>query len=103
MFEKTVPTTELAKVKTFLSEKNASGGSGMLRYRMGDVFAAVTRMMLSGDVPESCASERHEYLAFRPDILDVAIRELGRCVTWKSCSLTEGNRTCSSKCEEMNV
>ena len=77
---KSVPTTELAKVKTFLLEENPSGGSSMLRYRMGDVFAAVTRMMLSGDVPESFASEKDEYLAFRPDILDIAIRELGRCV-----------------------
>ena len=77
---KSVPTSELAKVKTFLLEEKPPGGLGMLRYRMGDVFAAVTRMMLSGEVPESFASEKDEYLAFRPDILDIAIRELGRCV-----------------------
>lgn len=77
---KPVSTIALAKVKTFLLDEDPSGGLSMLKYRMGNVYAAVTKMMLSGDVPQSFASDKDEYLAFRPDILDIAVRELGRIV-----------------------
>ena len=77
---KSVSTIALAKVKTFLLDEDPSGGLSMLKYRMGNVYAAVTKMMLSGDVPQSFASDKDKYLAFRPDILDIAVRELGRII-----------------------
>lgn len=77
---KSVSTIDLAKVKPFLLDENPQGGLSMLKYRMGDVYAAVTKMMLSGVIPGSLVSEKDEYLAFRPDILDIAVREIGRCV-----------------------
>ena len=64
-FRKLASTIELSKVRTFFLDENPSGGLSMLEYRMVNVCAAVTKTMLSGDAPESFASDKDEYLAFR--------------------------------------
>ena len=75
-----VPLDQLAQVKPFLLNEGPKGGLGMLKYRMGDVYAQVTRMMLSGEVPAAPQAQNGAGIVFRPDMLDVAVRELGRCV-----------------------
>ncbi|MCJ1224652.1 hypothetical protein MMC12_001297 [Toensbergia leucococca] len=75
-----VPTNRLEKVRPFLLDDGPKGGLGMLKYRMGDVYVAVAKMMLSGKIPQSWDYTRDSGLIFRPDLLDVAIRELGRCI-----------------------
>lgn len=86
---KPVSMIALAKVKSFLLNEDPSGGLSMLKYRMGNIYAAVTKMMLSGDVPQSFASDKDEYLAFRPDILDIAVSELGQIVVQRNHRLIE--------------
>ena len=75
-----VPLTQLAKVKPFLLDEAPRGGLGMLRYRMGDIYAKVTKSMLSGDILEGFEAKEDSGGRFRPGLLDVAIRELERCV-----------------------
>ena len=77
---KSVSTIQLAKVRPFLLDESSRGGLAMLKYRMGNVYAAVTEMMLSGDVPDAFALEKRDYQMFSPDVLDIAVRELGRCI-----------------------
>lgn len=71
---------QLAKIQPFLLDGSTKGGLATLRFRMGDIYAAVTKMMLSGEVPQSPAMTKEEGQIFAPDILDVAVRELSRCV-----------------------
>lgn len=47
---------------------------------MGDVYATVTKMMLSGEVPNTFDMTKEAGVMFQPDMLDIAIRELGRCI-----------------------
>ena len=71
---------QLAKIRPFLLDGGAKGGLATLRFRMGDTYAAVTKMMLSGEIPQSPAVTKEEGQTFAPNILDVAVRELSRCV-----------------------
>lgn len=71
---------QLAKVRPFLLDEGPKGGLWMLKYRMGDIYARVTRMMLSGEVPETSEVWKGTEVAFRPDLLDIAISELRRCM-----------------------
>ncbi|KAL2042838.1 hypothetical protein N7G274_004598 [Stereocaulon virgatum] len=75
-----VPLAQLALVKPFLLDEGPKGGLGMLKYRMGDIYAQVTKMMLSGEIPAAPQAQEEADVVFRPDMLDIAIRELGRCV-----------------------
>ncbi|KAI4175681.1 MAG: hypothetical protein LQ346_008038 [Caloplaca aetnensis] len=75
-----VPLQQLAKVRPFLLEEGAKGGLATLGFRMGDVYAAVTKMMLSGEIPESFARAEDLGRIVTPNLLDVAVRELGRCI-----------------------
>ena len=79
--EKQPPLVELAKVRPFLLDETPQGGLHTLKYRMGDIYARVTKMMLRGEIPEIYASEKGESSIFRPDILDIAVRELDKCTT----------------------
>lgn len=75
-----VPITQLAQVKPLLLDESPRGGLGMLRYRMGDIYATVTKMMLSGEVPRSLETTLKTAEVLRSGLLDVAIRELEHCV-----------------------
>ncbi|KAI4212257.1 MAG: hypothetical protein LQ351_004970 [Letrouitia transgressa] len=75
-----VSLLELAKVRPFLLDDGPKGGLGMLRYRMGDIFAATTKMMLSGSIPSQWQVAGDETALHSPGVLDVAIRELGHCL-----------------------
>ncbi|KAI4164059.1 MAG: hypothetical protein LQ342_002294 [Letrouitia transgressa] len=75
-----VSLMELARVRPFLLDDGPKGGLGMLRYRMGDMFAATTKMMLSGSIPVQWQVADDETALHRPGVLNVAIRELGRCL-----------------------
>ena len=71
---------QLAKVRPFLLDDGPKGGLWMLKYRMGDIYARVTKMMLSGEVPETTEIWKGDGVTFRPDLLDIAISELRRCM-----------------------
>ena len=71
---------QLAKVRPFLLDESPKGGLWMLKYRMGDIYARVTKMMLSGEVPETSEVWKGDGVTFRPDLLDIAISELRRCM-----------------------
>ncbi|KAI4120725.1 MAG: hypothetical protein LQ338_006809 [Usnochroma carphineum] len=75
-----VPLIQLAKIRPFLLEEGAKGGLATLRFRMGDVYASVTKMMLSGKIPERFAPAKDSGPIVTPNLLDVAVRELGRCI-----------------------
>ena len=45
---------------------------------MGNVSAAVTKTMLEGRVAEGFVVEKSNYPMVQPDILDIAVCELGR-------------------------
>ncbi|KAL8820579.1 MAG: hypothetical protein Q9223_001228 [Gallowayella weberi] len=77
-----VALSQLAKIRPHLLDDGPKGGLATLRFRMGDIFARVTQMMISGSIPESLslADEAGMSDIVRPNILDVAVRELGRCV-----------------------
>lgn len=71
---------QLAKVRPFLLDEGPKGGLWMLKYRMGDIYARVTKMMLSGEVPETPEVWKGDGVTFRPNLLDIATSELRRCV-----------------------
>ena len=71
---------QLAKVRPFLLDEGPKGGLWMLKYRMGDIYARVTKMMLSGEVPETPEVWKGAEVTFRPDLLDIAISDLRRCL-----------------------
>lgn len=87
-----VALAQLAKVRPFLLDDGPKGGLATLKFRMGDVYASVTRMMISGELPEQVHNvpERQDGKSesypgpsgdiFVPNILDVAVRELSRCI-----------------------
>ena len=75
-----VPLTSLAKIRPFLLEDGPKGGLGMLKYRMGDIYTGVVQMMLSGKVPQNWQIAEHMPGLRSLGVLDVAIRQLGRCV-----------------------
>ncbi|KAL9609919.1 MAG: hypothetical protein Q9167_005337 [Letrouitia subvulpina] len=75
-----VSLIELAKVRPFLLDDGPKGGLGMLRYRMGDIFAASTKMMLSGNIPAQWQVADEKAALHMPRVLDVAIRELSYCL-----------------------
>ncbi|KAL8724265.1 MAG: hypothetical protein Q9181_006905 [Wetmoreana brouardii] len=75
-----VALIQLAKVKPFLLDDGPKGGLRTLKFRMGDVYTSVTRMMLSGEIPEQSRVREESAEIYTPSILDVAIRELGHCV-----------------------
>ncbi|KAI4179665.1 MAG: hypothetical protein L6R41_007696 [Letrouitia leprolyta] len=93
-----VPLIQLAKIRPFLLDDGSRSGLATLQYRMGDVYASVTRMMLQGEIPRtfgitppvdeeqlgkegppSDTGSRSGQL-FAPNLLDVAVRELSRCI-----------------------
>ena len=71
---------QLAKVRPFLLDEGPKGGLWMLKYRMGDIYARVTKMMLSGEVPETPEVWKGDGVTFRPNLLDIATSELRRCM-----------------------
>ena len=87
-----VALTQLAKIKPFLLDDGPKGGLATLKYRMGYVYTSVTKMMISGGVPEQAGDvpEQREEKdqsypnasgeIFVPNLLDVAVRGLGRCL-----------------------
>lgn len=93
-----VPLIQLAKIRPFLLDNGPRGGLTTLHYRMGDVYATVTRMMLEGEIPqvfrvrppleeEQLGKDNapvntgpHSGQLFAPNLLDVAVRELSRCI-----------------------
>ena len=75
-----VSLLQLAKIQPFLLDESTKGGLATLQFRMGNTYAAVTKMMLSGKIPQSPAMTKEEGQMFVPNILDVAVRELSRCV-----------------------
>ena len=75
-----VPTEQLAKVKPFLLDEGPKGGLGMLKFRMGDIYAKVTKMMLSGEVLATSNDLKRADNVFRPSLLDTAVIELERCI-----------------------
>ena len=77
--EKSKSLVDLAKVRPFLLDDTPQGGLNMLRFRMGDTYTVVTRMMLTGQIPESLMTEKNDLITFQPDILDIATRELSKC------------------------
>ena len=74
-----IAPVHLAKINPFLVDETAQGGLATLRFRMGDIYAAVTRMMLNGEIPGIFAFSKDEGQIFAPNMLDVAVRELSRC------------------------
>ena len=87
-----VALSQLAKIKPFLLDEEPNGGLATLRFRMGEVYASVTKMMLSGEIhqmfrenqsPEETKSSGENISSgelFAPNLLDVAVRELSRCI-----------------------
>lgn len=87
-----VALAQLAKIKPYLLDDGPKGGLATLKFRMGDVYTSVTKMMISGEVPESVEDvperpgEKYQSYPnasgeiFEPNLLDVAARELGRCL-----------------------
>jgi len=82
---------QLAKIRPFLLDDGPKGGLATLKFRMGDIYASVTKMMINGEVPESAEEvperpgEKYQSYPnasgelFVPNLLDVAVRELSRC------------------------
>ncbi|KAL9127631.1 MAG: hypothetical protein Q9217_003522 [Psora testacea] len=75
-----VTLIQLAKVRPYLLNDGPKGGLGMLKYRMGDIYVQVTKMMLSGEVPKAWQSGKDATIISHPDLLDMAIHQLKRCV-----------------------
>lgn len=87
-----VALSQLVKIKPFLLNEETNGGLATLRFRMGEVYASVTKMMLSGEIPQvfretqspggtkSSGETKSLGELFAPNLLDVAIRELTRCI-----------------------
>ena len=87
-----VALSQLAKIKPFLLDEETKGGLATLSFRMGEVYALVTKMMLSGEIPQvfgetrssgdtkSSGETRSSGELFTPNLLDVAVRELSRCI-----------------------
>ncbi len=50
-----VALTQLAKIKPFLLDDGPKGGLATLKFRMGDIYTSVTKMMISGNVPKLTA------------------------------------------------
>ena len=74
-----VGCNELRKIRPFLLDKGSKGGLKTLRYRMGDVYENVTRMLLEGDLSPEVKSNEASIHGFVPSILDLSIRQLERC------------------------
>ncbi|KAI4250635.1 MAG: hypothetical protein L6R42_008702 [Xanthoria sp. 1 TBL-2021] len=74
-----VALSQLAKIRPFLLEDGAKGGLATLRFRMGDIYALVTKMMLCDEIPQPFAAAQGSGQMVFPNILDVAVRELSRC------------------------
>ena len=66
-----VVLVQLAKIQPFLLDESAKGGLATLRFRMEDIYAAVTRMMLSGEISRAFALGKDEGQVFAPNVLDV--------------------------------
>lgn len=87
-----VALIQLAKIKPFLLDDGPKGGLATLKFRMGDIYTSVTKMMISGDVPRQAFEvlrrrrEKHQSYPnpsgeiFEPNLLDFAVRELSRCL-----------------------
>ncbi|KAL8848093.1 MAG: hypothetical protein Q9221_006850 [Calogaya cf. arnoldii] len=74
-----IALSQLAKIRPFLLDDGAKGGLATLRFRMGDIYASVTKMMLCGEIPQSFAAAQGSGQVVFPNLLDVAVRELSRC------------------------
>ncbi|KAI4249980.1 MAG: hypothetical protein L6R42_008828 [Xanthoria sp. 1 TBL-2021] len=73
-----IALSQLAKIRPFLLEDGAKGGLATLRFRMGDIYALVTKMMLCGEIPQPFAAAQGSGQIVFPNLLDVAVRELSR-------------------------
>jgi hypothetical protein len=76
---------QIEKVKPFLLRDEGCGGKAKLGFRMGGIYSKVTRMCLNGTVEagdetgvwtEEIGLDR----GFQPSLLDIAVRELEKCV-----------------------
>lgn len=47
-----VALIQLAKIRPFLLDDGPKGGLATLKFRMGDIYTSVTKMMIGGEVPE---------------------------------------------------
>ena len=86
-----VALNQLARIKPFLLDDGPKAGLATLKFRMGDIYTSVTKMMINGEVPESAEEmlerpgEKYQSYPnasgeiFVPNLLDVAVRELSRC------------------------
>ncbi|KAL8640481.1 MAG: hypothetical protein Q9228_002608 [Teloschistes exilis] len=75
-----VGLTEVSRVRPFLLDGGPKGGLATLKFRMGDIYTSVTKMMLSGELPEQPAVTKESGEIFLSNILDVAVQELSRCL-----------------------
>lgn len=71
---------QLANVRPFLLQKGSSGGLKELRYRMGDIYEDATRMLLEGEISEDRKRAKKTEYGFVPEVLDIAVSQLERCV-----------------------
>lgn len=87
-----VALIELAKIKPFLLDNRPKGGLATPKFPMRDIYISVAKMMISGKVPEQVEDvpkrrgEKDQSYPnasgeiFTPNLLDVAMRELDRCL-----------------------
>lgn len=75
-----VQLIQLAQIRPFLLDDSPKGELNMLRFRMGDVYTGVVRVMLSGEVPHQWIGSQNLCDLRRPGVLDIATRELRSCV-----------------------
>ncbi|KAL8630538.1 hypothetical protein Q9189_003748 [Teloschistes chrysophthalmus] len=75
-----VGLTEVSRVRPFLLDSGPKGGLATLKFRMGDIYTSVTKMMLSGQIPKQPAVTKESGEIFLPNILDIAVQELSRCL-----------------------
>lgn len=75
-----ITVADLARIRPFVLDDGPKGGLGSLGFRMGEIYAKVTKAMLSG----AFAARRTDVKAtgdfYEPSLLEMASSELRRCV-----------------------
>ena len=91
-FKTRVDWPDLAKIRPFLLDDGPGGGLATLKFRMGLIYANVTKMMIGGNGPVSARPPSAHFknggpsngpnssLTENGDILEFAMQELNRCV-----------------------
>lgn len=68
-----VALVQLVKIRPFLLGDRANGSLATLRFRNGDVYASVTKVMLSGEIPQAfVAAMKSEQISI-PNLSEVAV------------------------------